>query len=122
MSIGLEVPEDLRLLAANEQDYKERQFKQKHGIEQDNLSSQLLKEALAAGQKHKAGIGFKRPDKRSQNLNTRPADEQDSQELYGEYKSMIETIKNKEMQIMTQELMGKGNGVPFEFTIRNMLF
>ena len=110
--MGMGIPEDLRLLACNEQEFKEHTFKKQHGIAEDNQSTLLLKEAIAAGQKTKAGIGFKsyRNDKKS-NRNLSQYLDDTGDDLIGQYKEMIDTIKRKEFQIEDNELSGRDAGV-----------
>lgn len=101
----MEIPEDLRLLAAHEEAYKEHMFKSQHGIADDNQSTMLLKEALAAGQKGKAGIGFKgKADKEKNRF-------EEDEDLIDKYKSMVDHIKQKEFQLKAAELMGYEDGV-----------
>ena len=108
-SLGMEIPEDLRLLAAHEEEFKAHMFKAQHGIAQDNQSTMLLKEALAAGQKGKAGIGFKgKGDQKSHFPKNRFEEDED---LIDKYKEMVDTIKQKEYQLRAAELMGHEEGV-----------
>lgn len=109
ITLGMDVPEDLRLMAANEQEYKEHTFKAQHGIPQDNQATMLLKEALAAGQKGKAGIGFK-PTGGKRPKCERP---QQDDNLMEEYRDIVNSLKLKEFQIQAAETLGYGEGVGF---------
>jgi hypothetical protein len=103
----MDVPEDLRLLAANEQEFKEHNFKAQHGIAQDNQSTMLLKEALAAGQKGKAGIGFKATGGKRPKANQI----EDSGDLMDQYRDVVASLKQKEFQIKAAEMLGFDDGV-----------
>lgn len=104
--LGFDIPEDLRLMAAHDQEFKERHFKEKHGIKQDNDSTMLLKEALAAGQKHKRGIGFSKYKKNKEKgwigQNQKPGEK--AEELANKFKSMMDTIRAKEFEIEVESL------------------
>lgn len=108
-TLGMEIPEDLRLLAAHETEFQAHQFKKAHGISEDHQSTALLKEALAAGQKGKAGIGFKSAQ---QAKASRPALEEP--DLIDKYKEMVDQLKLKEYQLKAKELMGFEEGVGFD--------
>ncbi len=105
----MDIPEDLRLLAANEQEFKELSFKKKHGIEQEHQSTILLKEALAAGQKTKKGIGFKPTGKKKRAGNIeRYSDDED---LIDKYKEMVDLVKQREYQMKASLLHGDDRAV-----------
>ena len=107
--LGLDIPEDLRLLAANEQEFKELTFKKKHGIEQEHQSTVLLKEALAAGQKTKKGIGFKPTGKKKRQDNiVRHSDDED---LIDKYREMVDLVKQREHQMKANLLHGEDRAV-----------
>ena len=110
MQLDMEIPEDLRLLASHEQEFKEMQFKKEKGIKEDNQSTMLLREALAAGQKSKKGIGFKAEgaEKKKQGKSRRYSDDED---LIDKYKEMIDDVKLKEFQLKSKELHGGDNAV-----------
>jgi succinyl-CoA synthetase beta subunit len=111
--LGLEVPEDLRAMALTEQEFKEHAFKVKNGIREDHQSTILLKEALDAGQRGKQGIGFK-PAKNKKEMQEKNINEvfgQETGDLIGEYKDMIDTFKQKEYQLKYQALQGENQAV-----------
>ena len=107
-SLGLVVPPDLHDLAMSDQKYQELTWKNKMGFKGDknNQSSQMLEQALNAGQKTKQGLGFRQEPKSRSKKNHQESYRHQGrdQQSRGGLKSDLHTL-NDEMRSLVDEVV-----------------
>lgn len=114
---GLAVPSDLKQLALKDEDYAQFEKKVNMGFEADSEASKKLNAALAAGQKGKKGIGFKKKDSKGKSKKELKKENMEKMldKMYGdskvdliqEYKQMVAKLETENFKIEERELYGR---------------